>query len=116
VSSDFFTYLSQNIQEVYDHSIRFAADKASSIANDKLRSVVIIRTNDINAKTILYELCRINIKSIIKTPTTTTTSGNAKYMEFQLATLPDIRFICIWGKYRNDFPPNIDMDEIFSRI
>ena len=116
LSSEYFTYLSQNIQRVYDHSICFAAHEASRIVNDKLHSVVIVRINDINARNLLFELSQINIKSIIKIPTTITTSGNAKYMEFQLTTLPDTRFICIWGKYRNDFPPNIDMDKIFSII
>lgn len=116
VNSDYYTYLSPNIQAVYDNSICFAANEANRIANKILQSVVIVRMNDYNTKNLLYELCRIGIKSTIKRPTTATKSGKAKYMEFQLTTLPKTRFICIWGRYRNDFPSNEDMDEIFSSI
>ena len=116
VNNDYINYLKQNIQAVYDNSICFAAEEARRIKNEILHGVVICRMNGGNTQLLLDELNRIGIKSSLTSPCTTA-SGNGKYVKFQISTLPDNKFVSIWGpKSRNDFPSNADMDEIFENI
>jgi len=116
VDNDFMTYLKQNIMAVYKHSICFAANESRRIQNNKLHSVVIVRTNDIKAQSVLDELKQNGILSEIQGEGLSS-SGKGKYMKFRFLSLPDIRFICVWGeKSRNNFPPNKDMDDIMGMI
>lgn len=118
VDNDFMTYLKQNIMAVYEHSICFAANESRRIQNDKLNSVVIVRMNNSNFQIVLDELKQKGIAyEIIPQDNRTSSSGKGEFMEFRIAALSDIRFICIWGtQSRNDFPPNADMDELFDMI
>lgn len=110
-------YLKQNIKAVYDHSICFAANESRRIANKKLHNVVIVRMNDVNTKIVLDELNLIGVGSEIMYSSNKLMSGNGHYMVFKLNTMPDIKFVSIWGNNsRNDFPSNNDMDEIFKSI
>jgi hypothetical protein len=116
VTNNYMPYLIKNILAVYKHSICFAANESLRIQNDKLKSVVIVRTNDIKAQCVLDELKQKGIMSEILDKGMSS-SGKGKYMKFSFPSLPDIRFICIWGeKSRNDFPPNKDMDDIIEMI
>ena len=115
-NNDYINYLKQNIQAVYENSICFAANEARRIGNHKLHGVVICRLSGGNTQLLLDELNRIGIKSSIAGPYTTA-SGNGKYVKFQISTLPDIKFVSIWGSNsRNDFPSNADMNKIFKNI
>lgn len=116
VTNNYMPYLIKNIKAVYEHSISFAANESRRIQNDKLNSVVIVRTNDIKAQSVLDELKQNGILSEIQGKGMSS-SGKGKYIKFRFLSLPDIRFICIWGeKSRNDFPPNKDMDYIMGMI
>ena len=81
VEKNYMPYLKQNIMAVYEHSICFAANESRRIQNNKLKSVVIVRTNDVRAQSVLDELEKKGISSeiVAKGPST---SGKGDYMEF----------------------------------
>jgi hypothetical protein len=73
---------------------------------------VIIRTNKKYIKTLLPYL---GPHVIIYDRTTH--SGCGRWFKFILCAIPDVEFICIWGpKSRNDFPPDIDLDQILNNL
>ena len=115
VEKNYMPYLKKNIMAVYEHSICFAANESRRIQNEKLNSVVIVRTSDTKVQSILDELKKKEIASEIVAKGAST-NGQGKYMEFRLIPLADIRFVCLWKTSFNDFPPNVDMDEIFGMI
>ena len=116
VGSGFRQYVDNNVQAIYDNSICFAAEESRRIANEKLKSKVILRMNDKTTIDFLTKLKNVG-QNYSCQATRTSLFGNGKYMIFTIASLPDITFISIWGpNSRNDFPPKQDMDDIISKI
>lgn len=116
VGNGYKHYLENNIQAVYENSICFAAGEAKRIANEKLKSKVILRMNDKTTVNLLKKLKNIGYSYSCQA-TQISASGNGKYMKFIIASLPDTTFISIWGPTsRNDFPPKQDMDYILNKI
>lgn len=117
VDKAYMLYISDNIKEVYDNVICFAANESRRIKNSKLKNVVIMRMNDQKAKLVFEEIKKATGYSWHSERSYTTTSGQGKCEEFTISSLSDIRFICIWGPTsRNDFPPKKDMNDIMRWI
>lgn len=115
VTTNYKKYLAHNIQAVFDHSIRFAADMSTKIINKKLNSVVILRMSGANTNQLLNLLNTIGetshpVKSALPI-------FDGKYLEFKINSLRDIKFISIWGPTsRNKFPSPHSLDAILSSI
>lgn len=108
-------YCQQNLKQIFDCSIRFAADQSRRIENDKLRNKVIVRVSANRMQELLNGFESIGHYSKVITPTTN--CGNGRYMEFKFNSLPDVKFICIWGpSSRNNFPSRNDLKQIISQI
>lgn len=110
------TYISQNLQPIFDNSFIFAANESKRIANDKLRGKVILRINAGNTIRLLNDfltngICDYNV--IVEKDYTP--SGKAGYFKFSTDNIRDVEFVSIWG-IRNDFPSNSDMDWIFNNV
>jgi hypothetical protein len=116
VNTNYKNYLKCNIKEIYNNSICFAANESKRIVNKKLNSVVILRFNLDTTKYLLNKLKTIGQSSCILS-TGYSSSGKGAYAEFSLASIPDVRFISVWGpRSRNNFPPQNDLDEIVKKI
>lgn len=117
VDKDYDHYLQLNIKEVFDNSICFAAQESHRIENDKLRDVVLLRMREAPTTYLLNQLKEAGQDSSIIRKKQKTSSGNGAFLEFSLKSLPNVRFISVWGsKSRNNFPPPTDMDEIIQSI
>lgn len=110
----FGQYLQENILNVYEYAICFAAHESKRIANEKLRNVVILRLSETNTKNLLNLLDGIGYSSIAS-PKRTVPGTKSHCLEFTIDRLPGIRFFSIWGSYaRNNFPKGSDMDYILK--
>ena len=104
----FFPYLKQNIKNVYEHSICFAANESRRIANKKLKNVVILKLSKTNTQKLIKLLNGIGCVCSIKQQQTI--NGNSHCLEFSINSLPGIRFCSIWGSIsRNYFPKDLDV-------
>jgi hypothetical protein len=108
-------YIKNNLQQIYSHNIVFAANESRRIVNNRLKNKVIVRSCFKTISIILKQIKAAGLDDyhpITKT-TTHTNTGNGSCFKFYFDKLPDVEFICIWGKYsRNDFPPAVDMNQI----
>ena len=112
----FGQYLQENILNVYEYAICFAAHESKRIANEKLRNVVILRLSETNTKNLLNLLDGIGYSSIAS-PQRTVPGTKSHCFEFTINRLPGIRFFSIWGSYaRNNFPKGSDMDYILENF
>ena len=116
VNTKYWNYLAQNIQAVYDHCICFAADMSRTIANKKLKNVVILRMSEGDTKKLINCLSTIN-KATCLGNVNVTASGNGKWVEFTIKEIKGVKFVSIWGtRSRNNFPTQPDLDEILKQI
>lgn len=105
-------YVRFNTASIYKNCIMFAANESMRIHNHILRNKVIIRTSK---DSILKLLPSFGLYSIIYDRTTK--SGDGRWFKFSLHAILNVEFICIWGpKSRNDFPPNLDLDQILNNL
>ena len=112
----FGQYLQDNILNVYEYVICFAAHESKRIANDKLRNVVILRLSETNTNKLLKLLDGIGY-SYIASPKRTVPGTKSHCLEFTIDRLPGIRFFSIWGSdARNNFPKGSDMDYILENF
>ena len=112
----FTNYFKNNIRNIYEYSICFAAHESKRIANDKLRNVVLLRLSGNRTKEMLKLLDGIGYHSVVKginvVPGTTSYS-----MEYSIKRMSDVRFISIWGsRLRNNFPKGCDLDYILKNF
>lgn len=115
----YWLYLEQNIKEVFNHCISFAAELSRNIDNKTLNRVVILRMNEEVTSRLLSLLSSIGIKVInkINTLQTQNKKGKGKWMQFKIDKYPDVKFVSIWGTHsRNKFPPQNDLEEIINNI
>lgn len=112
----YLKYCRQNLNYIFDCSIRFAADQSRRIANTKLKNTVIIKVSANRMTALLKDFKSIKQDSSTLDPCTAP-SQNGHYMIFCFNSIPDIKFICIWGKCsRNNFPDSADLDWIINNI
>ena len=107
------TYVYRNLKQIYLKNIVFAADQSCRIVNKRLRNKVIVRSCYSTFLVLLNQIRAQGIDNYSPTYNTTThtSTGNGSYFKFYFDNLPDVEFICIWGKTsRNKFPPDVDMD------
>lgn len=121
INKEYWNYLEKNIEAVYHHSICFAAFMSRIIANNKLRNVVILRMNGTCTNKIIDYLVRyLGIKiSIIKPATNVKNKGinnDGNFFIFKLNSMPDIKFVSIWPKANNGFPPAANLDIIIKSL
>lgn len=121
------TYISNNLHQIYQNCLLFAGDQSRRIDNEKLKNKVIMRLSGDKALNLLnsmvangfgfYTIITPIGYTYIGTPPPVP-HGKGGYMKFKFNVIPDIEFICIWGTGRtgNAFPPNDDMDWIFTHI
>ena len=110
----FGQYLKDNILNVYEYAICFAAHESKRIANEKLRNVVILRLSETNTKNLLKLLGGIGYSSIVSHKRTVPETKSHCF-EFTINRLPGVRFFSIWGSNaRNNFPKDSDMDYILK--
>ena len=110
----FGQYLKDNILNVYEYAICFAAHESKRIANEKLRNVVILRLSETNTKNLLNLLDGIGYSSIVSHKRTVPETKSHCF-EFTINRLPGIRFFSIWGSNsRNNFPKGSDMEYILK--
>lgn len=123
-------YIDQNLHQIYNHCLIFAADQANRIDNERLNNKVILRFSGSTTMKLLYDLEAMGISNHnILIPQSNTISGlpivtngspvtgTGKYLKFTLSGIPGTEFISIWGETsRNAFPPPGDMDYIFLNI
>lgn len=108
VDANYKNYLKKNIMMVYQHSLCFAANEASRIANGKLKNVVLLKMSGDNTKFLVEELIRAGIDAKLGSRGILSIK-DGKYLEFSIAKLPGVRFISIWGpKSRNNFPSALE--------
>jgi len=120
-NKEYWNYLEKNIEAVYHHSICFAADMSRIIANNKLRNVVILRMNGTCTNRIINYLDRyLGIKKYNIQPVTNVKNkginNDGNYFIFKLDSMPDIKFVSIWPKANNDFPPAATLDKIIKSL
>ena len=112
----YLKYCRQNLNNIFDYSIRFAADRSCKIANTKLKNTVIIKMAGDRMTALLKGFESIKQCSS-SSGICTAPSDNGCYMVFHFESIPDIKFVCIWGKHsRNKFPNSADLDWIISKI
>ncbi|MDD5974112.1 MAG: hypothetical protein PUC14_00010 [Bacteroidales bacterium] len=112
----FGQYLKDNILNVYEYAICFAAHESKRIANEKLRNVVILRLSETNTKNLLKLLGGIGYSSIVSHKRTVPETKSHCF-EFTINRLPGVRFFSIWGSNaRNNFPKGSDMDYILENF
>lgn len=111
----YWKYVENNIQPIYEHVICFAADQARRVSNTKLKSKVLVRmsANSFDKIASLLNKAGIHTNCI----NSGVVVGNAKYAEYAIAQLPDVRFYPIWGtKLRNNLPSAADLDNILRQL
>ena len=112
----FGQYLKDNILNVYEYAICFAAHESKRIANDKLKNKVILKLSGRKTAEILKLLDGIGYSSI-SSPQRTVPGTKSHCLEFTIDRLPGIRFFSIWGsKSMNNFPKGSDMDYILENF
>lgn len=123
VNPGYWKYLKNNIEQVYYHTICFAAYEARRIANKTLNSVVILKLSGACTQRLVKELKRNNIDAYIKESknddngTNYTKSKKGAYLQFFIKEWSDIKFFSIWGPHsHNEFPPDKDLNEIINVI
>lgn len=110
-------YISNNLQEIYDHSIVFAAQESNRISNPLLHNKVLLRLSGTTTLN-LFESFRASgiCNYTILTPIGYTPGLKGGYLKVSISSIPNVQFVSIWGKIGNDFPPDTDMDWIFNHI
>lgn len=112
----YLKYCRQNLNNIFDCSIKFAADESRRIANTKLKNTVIIKMSGDRMTALLKGFESIKQCSS-SSGICTAPSDNGCYMVFHFDSIPDIKFVCVWGKHsRNKFPDSADLDWIISKI
>ena len=112
----FGQYLKDNILNVYEYAICFAAHESKRISNDKLKNKVILKLSGSTTAMILNLLNGIGYRSVVY-PQQTVPGTRSHCLEFTINSLPGIRFFSIWGSTsRNDFPSGKDMDYILKNF
>lgn len=112
----YWFYLEQNIKEVYNHCISFAAELSRIIDKPTLNRVVILRMNEEVANRIIDLLKTIDVNVMNKTQINTNLSNGGRYFCFKISTFPDVLFASIWGTHsRNGFPQS-DLKKIFENF
>jgi hypothetical protein len=124
------TYINHNLNMIYEHSFVFAADQSRRIANPLLNNKVILRLSGAVTLDLLNNMVKLGfgLYIVLIPPNHTTTgpaitakgkhvTGSAGYFKFTFNAIPDIEFISIWDiTGGNAFPPDGDMDWIFTHI
>lgn len=111
------TYIHDNIEQVYEYCLKFAANESKRIANAKLKNKVLLRMSCTRTQWLLKELANIKHPSRI-IGCGTSPKGDGHYMVFEICDIPDVQFISIWGSNtRNDFPEkNVLKDILGNRL
>ncbi len=127
----YWFYLEQNIKEVFNHCISFAADLSRIIVNNKLKKTVVLRISASTTEKLKNYLAKIGIDvEFIPQASANknsfpnndirhyiSTIGNGNYLKFKIKQIKDITFVCIWGTHsRNRFPPDNILDQIMKKI
>lgn len=111
----YWAYVKNNIKRIYEDVICFAASESKKISNSKLKGVVLLRMSEKSFKRIKAYLTKKGITVTLKNPAKS--EGKAKYVEYSITSLPDIRFILIWGAgIRNNLPNHADLKTIIASI
>lgn len=111
----YLKYCRQNLNNIFDCSIRFAADQSRRIANTKLKNTVIIRMCAAKMSTLLKGFESVGQDSSIFAAGITP-SKKGHYMTFSFNSIPDVKFVCIWIIGSNRFPASADIDCIMNDI
>lgn len=107
------TYIHDNIEQVYEHCLKFAANESKRIANEKLKNKVILRMSGNNTKWLLNELAPKHPSKILVSGSSSL--GDGHYMVFEICDIPDVQFISIWGsRTRNNFPKKEVLEDILK--
>lgn len=111
-------YIKQNLREIFDYCISFAAVASRNIANNKLKNTVIIRASYRRIEPLLLKLKKAEITGYKEMPKVLTLNGsNSKYQVFELNAFKDIKFVCVWDpKRRNKLPCVPDLQSIITNI
>ena len=110
----YLKYCLLNLDNIFEYSIKFAAEQSRRIENDKLRNKVIVRMCVNRMSTLLKNFESIGQYSTIIT--SYATCGKGHYMILKFNSMPDVTFICIWIKGSNRLPKAVDLSQIISRI
>ena len=110
----YLKYCRQNLNKIFDCSIKFAAEESRRIEKDKLRNKVIVRMCVNRMSTLLKNFESIGQYSTIIT--SYATCGKGHYMILKFNSIPDVTFICIWIKGSNRLPKAVDLSQIMATI
>lgn len=126
VNSNYEVYLKDNIQQVYEHCILFAAHESMRINNECLKNVVILKISGNKTRNLINCLnncekitASVCINDIVEM--SADQQGKSKYLIFKIkdsknSFINKITFVSIWGKYtRNNFPTSA-LPEILEKI
>ena len=117
-TTTYWNYLFQNIKQVYEHCILFAAEESSRIQNPCLRNVVILRINGDKTKKILCEMNnKLGVEICIEDEKDI---NDGMFLKFKITdninhAINNVTFVSIWGSNCwNNYPYNLK--EIISAI
>lgn len=114
VNADYWRYVKQNIKQIYENILCFAAEESRNITNNKLKSVVLLRMGEAKIRCLINDLnanriqARFSQKMIF---------GDAILIEFSIPSIQGVRFYGISGRrLRNNLPLRNDLDAIINAI
>lgn len=95
VNTSYWKYFDQNIVEIYEHVLKFAANESKRIANAKLKNKVLLRMNCTHTQRLLKGLAKNSHPSRI-IGCGSSSKGDGHYVIFEICDIPDVQFISIW--------------------
>ena len=111
------TYVSRNLNPIFNNSFVFAANESKRIANKILKNKVIVRMSQNFILPILNSIQNQGISNFRILGNHGYYNDNFAVMKFHFSKIEDVEFICIWGRYsRNDFPNAHNLNLIFNNL
>lgn len=114
-SNDIIGYCAKNRYAIFDYCIKFAAEASKFIKNPQLHNIVILRMSSNFFKQIMGGIGGLNY--VVQEKEINGTPSPSYYCIFEFLSIPEIWFVCIWGRYtRNSFPIKCDLETILEEV
>lgn len=106
VNASYWKYFDQNIVEIYEHVLKFAACASCEINNPVLKRKVLIRCGKGAICKLIGEL---NFNGIATHPLTKIVSlgKSTCFFKFNIEGIKNVEFVALWGPTGNDMPANL---------
>lgn len=108
VNASYWNYFDQNIVEIYEHVLKFAACASHEINNCVLKRKVLIRCGKGAISKLIGEL---NFNGIATHPLTKIVSlgKSTCFFKFNIEGIKNVEFVALWGPTGNDMPADLDI-------